>query len=139
MALTGARLADAIVRGRQQGAAVQLRTGALRTAADLSLPRILWGDGLVPLADGGCTHIIKTAWMDRWGRSCLFCGVRMVISNEPKSYRATIDHINARALGGEDRLANLQVICSCCNELKSYAERNAVDWERRPVGRAVWL
>jgi 5-methylcytosine-specific restriction endonuclease McrA len=69
---------------------------------------------------------ITWRWFMAFGANCLFCGVPMV-SRGSGPNRATVDHIDARCLGGTDALSNLQVICSRCNLEKSYAEREVLE------------
>lgn len=45
-----------------------------------------------------------------------------------------IDHILARSLGGNGRLANLQILCPNCHRLKTISDRLALDMRRHELG-----
>ena len=47
-----------------------------------------------------------------------------------KNY-ATIDHIIARGLGGNDDLHNIQIICRKCNNYKSRKEGSMAQYDTR--------
>lgn len=59
---------------------------------------------------------IRQKLVKRDGPVCRICG-KMWPSTPPKT-EATIDHIVPRALGGSDRLDNLQLACKSCNHYK---------------------
>lgn len=70
----------------------------------------------------------KEAWLKKYGRRCLFCKRDMLfhVRNRFHGRFATLDHINARCLGGEHRNKNIQVICSDCNSVKAVEEEKLV-------------
>ncbi|MGD1717605.1 HNH endonuclease [Hydrocoleum sp. CS-953] len=49
--------------------------------------------------------------LDKWGRQCAYCGQK----NTPLE----IEHIHPISKGGLDRVSNLTVACTKCNQLKS--------------------
>ncbi|NEO57157.1 MAG: HNH endonuclease, partial [Okeania sp. SIO3B5] len=49
--------------------------------------------------------------LEKWGRQCTYCGK----TNTPLE----IEHIHPKSKGGSDRVSNLTVACSKCNQLKS--------------------
>lgn len=64
----------------------------------------------------------KRAWFAYYGARCLFCDVQMILVAERSKRMATIDHIDARGLGGTNDPANIQVICRGCNAEKAALE-----------------
>lgn len=72
---------------------------------------------------------VRAAWKRKFGDVCQGiegkqCGIRMHFEVKFRSHRhyATIDHIDARGLGGGNELHNIQVICRECNNEKSRTE-----------------
>lgn len=67
---------------------------------------------------------IRMAWKRAYGSTCQSCGGHMHFDAKFRNSNkyATIDHILARALGGDDTLENVQVICKECNNKKSSVE-----------------
>ncbi len=49
--------------------------------------------------------------LEKWGRQCAYCGQ----TNTPLE----IEHIHPRSKGGSDRVSNLTVACTKCNQLKN--------------------
>lgn len=50
---------------------------------------------------------VREYLLEKWGRKCAYCGVQDV--------PLQIEHIQARANGGSDRLSNLTLACEKCN------------------------
>jgi 5-methylcytosine-specific restriction endonuclease McrA len=80
---------------------------------------------------------IRRGWLDRHlinqrGR-CAYCNVLMTVDFVPgkKDCRATIDHVVARARGGDDVEDNTVAACAGCNTAK--ADMTKEDFERHPV------
>lgn len=99
----------------------------MKTCADLDLPTFdQWA--WFQLNKPSIRMAVIRAWIDKYGRDCLFCGVTMKTypRNPHDIARATIDHIDARSLGGQETPDNFQVICLGCNGEKSRAESWAV-------------
>jgi 5-methylcytosine-specific restriction endonuclease McrA len=48
--------------------------------------------------------------LEKWGRECAYCGA--------KNVPLEIEHITARSLGGSDRVSNLTLACTPCNQEK---------------------
>jgi 5-methylcytosine-specific restriction endonuclease McrA len=48
--------------------------------------------------------------LEKWGRACSYCGKRDI--------PLQVEHIQARANGGTDRVSNLCLACESCNQLK---------------------
>ena len=96
-------------------------TANLRTAEGLILCYGLWANGL---QRGEIRRLLKREWMRNYGRQCLFCNCTMTLHRKHRGKKefATIDHIDAIALGGSDVLENIQVICLGCNRLKAALE-----------------
>lgn len=67
---------------------------------------------------------VRNAWKRKFGDICQMCGCRMHFEIKFRTHRhyATIDHIEARALGGGNNLSNIQVVCRECNNTKSKEE-----------------
>jgi 5-methylcytosine-specific restriction endonuclease McrA len=53
---------------------------------------------------------VREYLLEKWGRRCTYCGVQGVPLN--------VEHIQARACGGSDRVGNLCLACRPCNEAK---------------------
>ncbi|HEX5596178.1 MAG TPA: RNA-guided endonuclease IscB [Micromonosporaceae bacterium] len=53
---------------------------------------------------------VREYLLAKWGRVCAYCGAR----NTPLN----VDHIQARARGGSDRISNLTLACVPCNQAK---------------------
>ena len=72
--------------------------------------------------------IVRQAWKRVFGDLCQACGCRMHFEAKFRSHRhfATIDHIQARGLGGNNSLENIQIICRECNNRKSVDEYHAM-------------
>lgn len=80
---------------------------------------------------------MRRAWLDRHlvnqnGR-CAYCNVLMTVDFVPgkQDCRATIDHVVARARGGDDVEGNTVAACACCNTAKADMSRD--EFERHPV------
>jgi 5-methylcytosine-specific restriction endonuclease McrA len=80
---------------------------------------------------------IRRGWLDRHlinqrGR-CAYCNVLMTVDFVPgkRDCRATIDHVVARARGGDDVEGNTVAACAGCNTAK--ADMTKEDFERHPV------
>ncbi len=56
----------------------------------------------------GCE--IREYLLEKWGRKCIYCNA--------KDIPLQIDHIVPRSLGGSDRVDNLTLACSSCNQKK---------------------
>ena len=56
----------------------------------------------------GCE--IREYLLEKWGRKCAYC--------DAKNIPLQIDHIHPRSLGGSDRVDNLTLACSACNQKK---------------------
>ena len=54
---------------------------------------------------------LKEYLLEKWGRTCAYCGQ----TNTPLG----VEHIYPKSKGGSDRVSNLTVACSKCNQLKS--------------------
>ncbi len=54
---------------------------------------------------------VREYLLEKWGRKCAYCDAAHVPLN--------LDHIQARAHGGSNRVSNLTVACVSCNEKKS--------------------
>jgi 5-methylcytosine-specific restriction endonuclease McrA len=94
-----------------------------RTAAELV--GIEWPDGgPPPFHDTRFRREVRTAWRKQFGGKCQGCGHGMAfdVRDQQMPNFATIDHINARGLGGSEELHNVQVICARCNNKKSLQE-----------------
>lgn len=93
----------------------------MQTAADINLPPNFVFHPKSP----HCKSLIRHYWKKVFGRRCIFCERKMrfkLNKDKAASHDATIDHINARGLGGTNDLKNLQVICNSCNASKSKIE-----------------
>jgi len=82
-------------------------------------------------------HQMRRAWLERHlinqrGR-CAYCNVLMTRDPVPgkQDCRATIDHVVARARGGDDVEGNTVAACAGCNTAK--ADMTIEDFERHPV------
>ena len=82
-------------------------------------------------------HQMRRAWLKRHlvnqrGR-CAYCNVLMTVDFVPgkQDCRATIDHVVARARGGDDVEGNTVAACASCNTAKADMSRD--DFERHPV------
>lgn len=53
---------------------------------------------------------VREYLLEKWGRKCAYCGAE----NVPLE----IDHIHPRSKGGSDRVSNLTLACSPCNQRK---------------------
>lgn len=65
----------------------------------------------------------RAAVIQRDGQICYICGIPCVIyrgqqTGSQRDNALTIDHVVARALGGNDYLDNLAVCCALCNNTK---------------------
>lgn len=69
---------------------------------------------------GGLNSTRKRSLKARLPQKCAYCG---------STSDLTLDHILARALGGDNSIANLQILCSPCNQKK--AIRESKEFERR--------
>ncbi len=67
---------------------------------------------------------IRQAWKRHFGDACPTCNARMHFEMKFRKHRhyATLDHILARSLGGDNSLSNIAVVCAFCNNLKSKDE-----------------
>jgi 5-methylcytosine-specific restriction endonuclease McrA len=54
---------------------------------------------------------VRQYLLEKWGRACAYCGTSGVPLN--------IDHIHPRSQGGSDRISNLAVACTACNQAKN--------------------
>jgi 5-methylcytosine-specific restriction endonuclease McrA len=58
---------------------------------------------------------------------CCYCGVRMTLSDKPPQHQPdnaeTLEHLERRAVGGNNSRDNLALACKRCN-----SERGAMDW-----------
>ncbi|WP_293133293.1 RNA-guided endonuclease IscB [Okeania sp. SIO3I5] len=54
---------------------------------------------------------LKEYLLEKWGRTCAYCGKK----NTPLE----VEHIYPKSKGGSDRVSNLTVACTKCNQLKS--------------------
>jgi 5-methylcytosine-specific restriction endonuclease McrA len=70
----------------------------------------------------------REAWkrhlLERQHQLCALCGCRFPTEADgPKffvrGYSPTFDHIVPRSMGGPDKLANLQIVHSACNQRKA--------------------
>lgn len=72
-------------------------------------------------------------WFRACGTLCGECAVPMLRQKPGQDMQlpmtATIDHINARGLGGTNAFSNLRVICHACNNAKAHEENRT--YERR--------
>jgi 5-methylcytosine-specific restriction protein A len=59
-----------------------------------------------------------------WHRDCAVCGAPAT----------TVDHILARAFGGDDSAGNLQSLCAACAKVKDAADRREGARRRRGAG-----
>jgi len=48
--------------------------------------------------------------LEKWGRECVYCGA--------KNVPLEVEHIQARSKGGSDRVSNLTLACTKCNQKK---------------------
>lgn len=76
-------------------------------------------------------RMLKKAWMKAFGTRCLFCECDMTTTDPSQPTYATLDHIDARCLGGKNELRNFQVICRSCNQSKAREEHLAYTWLRK--------
>ncbi|MEW5994754.1 MAG: RNA-guided endonuclease IscB [Candidatus Zixiibacteriota bacterium] len=53
---------------------------------------------------------VREYLLEKWGRKCAYCG--------KKDVPLEIDHIQPRRLGGSDRVSNLTLSCTACNQAK---------------------
>jgi 5-methylcytosine-specific restriction endonuclease McrA len=53
---------------------------------------------------------IKQYLLEKWGRACSYCG--------SKDVPLQVEHIQAKANGGTDRVSNLTLSCDSCNQAK---------------------
>lgn len=53
---------------------------------------------------------VREYLLEKWGRECAYCG--------SKNVPLTIDHIHPRSKGGSNRVSNLTLACSTCNQRK---------------------
>jgi len=75
-----------------------------------------------PPASGRRGRVNNKSWslkrervLERDGWVCRGCGIRVVSIEDPVPHQAHIDHIIPKAMGGDDHLSNLQVLCRGCN------------------------
>ena len=61
----------------------------------------------------GCE--VKEYLLEKWGRKCAYCGASGV---GPKSVLLEVEHIHPRSKGGSDRVSNLALACTPCNQAK---------------------
>ncbi len=54
---------------------------------------------------------VREYLLEKWNRTCAYCGAQ----NVP----LTIDHIHPKSKGGSDRVSNLTLACTPCNQKKS--------------------
>ena len=87
----------------------------------------------------------KQAFLRDEGR-CRYCGLDFLTSLS-QFWSYTVDHIVARAVGGEDTLENIVISCKACNEalcragdLRTFEQRRAYivsrEHERSPIYEA---
>lgn len=83
----------------------------------------------------GSSHFrqLVAQWFDEFGDICQSCEVKMTRRSRHRRAPnfATIDHIQARGLGGTNAVGNLQVICNKCNGVKSVGESHAANGQDR--------
>jgi 5-methylcytosine-specific restriction endonuclease McrA len=76
----------------------------------------------------GCE--IREYLLEKWGRQCIYC--------HAKNIPLQIDHIVPRSLGGSDRVDNLTLACSPCNQkkgslsLEAFAPKQAEYIQKKP-------
>jgi 5-methylcytosine-specific restriction endonuclease McrA len=68
---------------------------------------------------------VREYLLEKWGRTCAYCGVKNVPLN--------VDHIRPRARGGSNRMSNLALACTPCNQAKGVAPVEAFLAERPAV------
>ena len=56
----------------------------------------------------GCE--VRECLLEKWGRTCAYCGA----TDTPLQ----VDHVRPKARGGSDRVSNLALACSSCNQAK---------------------
>lgn len=68
---------------------------------------------------------------ERDGNNCWICGGE-VLENLPSSnkFRASLDHIKDKSIGGTDELDNLKLAHSDCNEKRAFGRSNPIFWRR---------
>lgn len=86
-----------------------------------------------PLHLYGFKKALREAWKAEFGCKCPSCKNEMSFINKDAKNYATIDHIIARALGGNDNLHNIQIICKKCNNEKSKREGFIVQYDPLPI------
>ena len=79
-------------------------------------------EGSVLLSKRLARHRFRESILEGWGRCCAYCGAAA----------DTLDHVRARARGGETRTANLVAACAPCNRAKASADWLA--WFRAQSG-----
>jgi len=58
--------------------------------------------------------------------TCCYCGISVRIKGQPRTERATIDHLEPRCRGGTNAWRNLRLACKLCNECKG--DRTPQQW-----------
>jgi hypothetical protein len=53
--------------------------------------------------------------LEKWGRRCAYCGAK---GTGPGAVPLNIDHVVPRSKGGSDRVSNLVLACTACNQAK---------------------
>lgn len=92
----------------------------------------------IPLHLAGFRNALRRAWKIKYGVECMECGNKMEFESTKRktSNYATIDHILARGLGGNDELKNLRIICYRCNNKKGKIEQpnnKKNSWRYNPI------
>lgn len=83
--------------------------GLIETLAESSARRCPPGLPLMRVLFNSRRKHLREAVFERDGRACVRCGT---------TERLTIDHVVPIALGGDNDLSNLQVLCLSCNTRK---------------------
>lgn len=59
--------------------------------------------------------LVRERLSEAQNHRCCYCGVRMDGNAATSPIAPTLEHVQARAHGGRNRLSNLVVACSGCN------------------------
>jgi len=84
---------------------------------------------------------VVIALAERDGDRCWYCGCPFDDRVEVGGRSLTIDHVEPRAGGGDDELANLRLCCATCNRRKghmgaaAYEASAVLDRRRRQIWR----
>ncbi len=68
---------------------------------------------------------IREYLLEKWGRKCAYCGKTGV--------PLQVEHIIPKSRGGSDRVSNLTLSCSCCNQQKG--DRTAAEFAHPEIQR----